>query len=110
MYTRSVFMISWMTLVLIWCLLSACLWRVLPASSSCSSPCVLLEFSDSSSWLTRSCSAHRDRAGVARNRAGGRLTRLRPVHPAEPHGAGGSEHSSSAHPWSPYLKVFLRPS
>lgn len=55
MYTRSVSMISWMTLVRICCLLSGCLWRPRPASSAGSSPGVPLEPSASSSWLTRSC-------------------------------------------------------
>lgn len=49
MYTRSVSMISRMTLVRICCLFSQCLWRLWLASSSCSSLGVLLEFSDSSS-------------------------------------------------------------
>lgn len=49
MYTRSVFMISWMTLALICCLLSGCRWRSVPGPSSCSPPGVPLDFSDSSS-------------------------------------------------------------
>lgn len=57
-YTRSVFMISWMTLVRICCWLSGCLWRALLVSSSCSSPWELLRFSGSSSWFTRSCRPH----------------------------------------------------
>lgn len=58
MYTRSVFMISWMTLVRICCWLSGCLWRALLLSSSCSSPWELLQLSGSSSWLTRSYRSH----------------------------------------------------
>lgn len=49
MYTRSVFMISWMTLALICCLLSECLWRSMLVSPSCSPPGVPPDLSDSSS-------------------------------------------------------------
>lgn len=55
MYTRSLLMISWMTLVRICCLLSACLWGLGSTPPSCSSPWPLLELSGGSSWLTRSC-------------------------------------------------------